>query len=146
MATKPRAWSDLDRIMMDFIKEARENEPKKKSLRAIEADTGISHSRVDDLFNERSGSPTLKEFVSLSLLFGLDPAYTMRLILDRLEKLGVHLATDTVSSGSVPTSPVADGACDAGERAEELLTHADNGVDIDVWADQIKAEESAKTK
>ena len=39
------------------------------SLRAMEKETGISRSRLDDLFHERMGSPSLQEFVTLCMLF-----------------------------------------------------------------------------
>lgn len=59
----------MDRTSMQIIKELRDKDPRHMSLRAIEKETGISRSRVDDLFHERMGSPSLQEFVTLCMLF-----------------------------------------------------------------------------
>ena len=69
-----RTWTPVDKEAMQVIKELRETDPRKLSLRAIEQETGISHSRVYDLFHERMGSPSLNEFISLCLLFNEKPS------------------------------------------------------------------------
>lgn len=54
---------------MQIIRELRDEDPRHMSLRTMEKETGISRSRLDDLFHERMGSPSLQEFVTLCMLF-----------------------------------------------------------------------------
>ncbi|WP_236838249.1 helix-turn-helix transcriptional regulator [Bifidobacterium adolescentis] len=69
MAKTPRAWTEMDRASMQIIRELRDEDPRHMSLRTMEKETGISRSRLDDLFHERMGSPSLQEFVTLCMLF-----------------------------------------------------------------------------
>lgn len=69
MAKTPRAWTETDRASMQIIRELRDEDPRHMSLRTMEKETGISRSRLDDLFHERMGSPSLQEFVTLCMLF-----------------------------------------------------------------------------
>lgn len=69
MAKTPRAWTEMDRASMQIIRELRDKDPRHMSLRAMEKETGISRSRLGDLFHERMGSPSLQEFVTLCMLF-----------------------------------------------------------------------------
>lgn len=59
----------MDRASMQIIRELRDEDPRHMSLRTMEKETGISRSRLDDLFHERMGSPSLQEFVTLCMLF-----------------------------------------------------------------------------
>ena len=59
----------MDRASMQIIRELRDEDPRHMSLRAMEKETGISRSRLDDLLHERMGSPSLQEFVTLCMLF-----------------------------------------------------------------------------
>lgn len=59
----------MDRASMQIIRELRDKDPRHMSLRAMEKETGISRSRLGDLFHERMGSPSLQEFVTLCMLF-----------------------------------------------------------------------------
>lgn len=54
---------------MQIIRELRDEDPRHMSLRTMEKETAISRSRLDDLFHERMGSPSLQEFVTLCMLF-----------------------------------------------------------------------------
>lgn len=93
MARTPRIWSPIDIEMIRYFSELRE-EAGNPSLRALAPQLKLKHTRVGDLFNMQNGTPTLQEFIDLCLGFGKDPADTMRLILNRLEKQGVHFETD----------------------------------------------------
>lgn len=59
----------MDRASMQIIRELRDEDSRHMSLRTMEKETGISRSRLDDLFHERMGSPSLQEFVTLCMLF-----------------------------------------------------------------------------
>ena len=59
----------MDRASMQIIRELRDEDQRHMSLRTMEKETGISRSRLDDLFHERMGSPSLQEFVTLCMLF-----------------------------------------------------------------------------
>ncbi|WP_163199644.1 helix-turn-helix transcriptional regulator [Bifidobacterium sp. SMB2] len=99
---------------MEIIKEARSRDSRKLSLRAIEAEAGISHSRVGDLFNGKGGSPSLNEFITLCLLFGRDPADAMRTIIANLGGRQAALAACRPESDSpAPTSGTVVDADDA---------------------------------
>lgn len=86
MAKTPRAWSELDKAIMAIIIKARDAMPQKPTLRETEEATGISRSRVSDLYHEKNGSPSLQEFISLCLTFGLLPSEVLEEANQKLQK------------------------------------------------------------
>lgn len=93
MARTPRIWSPIDIEMIRYFSELRE-EAGNPSLRTLAPQLKLKHTRVGDLFNMQNGTPTLQEFIDLCLGFGKDPADTLHIILNRLEKQGVHFEKD----------------------------------------------------
>ena len=86
MAKTPRAWSELDKAIMAIIIKARDAMPQKPTLRETEDATGISRSRVSDLYHEKNGSPSLQEFISLCLVYGLLPSNVLEEANQMLQK------------------------------------------------------------
>lgn len=86
MAKTPRAWSELDKAIMAIIVKARDAMPQKPTLRETEDATGISRSRVSDLYHEKNGSPSLQEFISLCLVYGLLPSNVLEEANQMLQK------------------------------------------------------------
>lgn len=86
MAKTPRAWSELDKAIMAIIIKARDAMPQKPTLRETEEATGISRSRVSDLYHEKNGSPSLQEFISLCLVYGLLPSNVLEEANQMLQK------------------------------------------------------------
>ncbi|WP_253611308.1 hypothetical protein [Bifidobacterium pseudolongum] len=86
MAKTPRVWSELDKAIMAIIIKARDAMPQKPTLRETEDATGISRSRVSDLYHEKNGSPSLQEFISLCLVYGLLPSNVLEEANQMLQK------------------------------------------------------------
>lgn len=86
MAKTPRAWSELDKAIMAIIIKARDAMPQNPTLRETEDATGISRSRVSDLYHEKNGSPSLQEFISLCLVYGLLPSNVLEEANQMLQK------------------------------------------------------------
>lgn len=86
MAKTPRAWSELDKAIMAIIIKARDAMPQKPTLRETEDATGISRSRVSDLYHEKNGSPSLQEFISLCPVYGLLPSNVLEEANQMLQK------------------------------------------------------------
>lgn len=104
MAREARQWSDLDIATMDKIGEFRAAAGN-PSYRKMAESTGLKFNRVMDLLKKRNGTPTLREFTTLCLLFDRRPSSVMEEVMQSLE-----------------------------------VNHED--IDIDAWADRIKAEDS----
>lgn len=71
---------------MAIIIKARDAMPQKPTLRETEDATGISRSRVSDLYHEKNGSPSLQEFISLCLVYGLLPSNVLEEANQMLQK------------------------------------------------------------
>lgn len=67
----------------------------------------------------------------MCLTFGKDPADVIYKIMKDLEAKGISL-----SNASMP----------AADEANAELASADNGIDIDAWANQIRAEDTVSKK
>lgn len=109
---------------MQYVSELKANDSRRLSLRAIEEETGISHSRVSDLLNGRMGSPSLQEFVTLCLLFGHRPSKVMEEVMQTLE------TTDPTSELAAPTG---ERLVDDDERVRMTLEKLHRG-DVDIVA------------
>ncbi len=83
------------------------------------------------VFGAMFGTPTLQEFIDLCLTFGKDPADVIYKIMKDLEAKGISLS-------NIPAQN------DPADEANAALASADNGIDIDAWANQIKAEDSVR--
>ncbi|WP_270416408.1 hypothetical protein [Bifidobacterium pseudolongum] len=128
MAREGRQWSDFEIAVSDYLTTLREKagEPSYRRLAEL---TGIKFSRLRDIFTKQNGTPTLQEFIDLCLTFGKDPADVIYKIMKDLEAKGISLS-------NIPAQN------DPADEANAALASADNGVDIDAWADRIKAEDS----
>ncbi|WP_289098646.1 hypothetical protein [uncultured Bifidobacterium sp.] len=129
MAREGRQWSELEIAVSDYLATLREKAGDPSYRRLAEL-TGLKFSRLRDIFTKQNGTPTLQEFIDLCLTFGKDPADVIYRIMKELEAKGI----------SVSTAPACNNA--AVEDANAALADADNGIDIDAWADRIKAEDS----
>lgn len=78
MAVKGRQWSELERATAEYFVQLRKSSNDYPSYRRIGADTGMTHSRVMDIFRQKNGTPTLLEFMRLCRFFGRDPAEVLR--------------------------------------------------------------------
>lgn len=78
MAIKGRQWSDLEQAMAEYFTQLRNTSDKTPSYRRISADTGMTHSRIMDIFRQKNGTPTLLEFMLLCRFFNKDPADVLR--------------------------------------------------------------------
>ena len=130
MAREGRQWSELEIAVSDYLAtlRARAGDPSYRRLAEL---TGIKFSRLRDIFTKQNGTPTLQEFIDLCLTFGKDPADVIYKIMKDLEAKGIEISTITTRVN------VAD-------DANAALADADNGIDIDAWADRIKAEDSVR--
>ncbi|RYQ41414.1 hypothetical protein [Bifidobacterium pseudolongum] len=130
MAREGRQWSDFEIAVSDYLTALREKagEPSYRRLAEL---TGIKFSRLRDIFTKQNGTPTLQEFIDLCLTFGKDPADVIYKIMKDLEAKGVSLS-------NIPAQN------DPANEANAALASADNGIDIDAWANQIKAKDSVR--
>lgn len=130
MAREGRQWSDFEIAVSDYLATLREKagDPSYRRLADL---TGIKFSRLRDIFTKQNGTPTLQEFIDLCLTFGKDPADVIYKIMKDLEAKGISL-----SNASMP----------AADEANAELASADNGIDIDAWANQIRAEDTVSKK
>lgn len=130
MAREGRQWSDFEIAVSDYLTTLREKagEPSYRRLAEL---TGIKFSRLRDIFTKQNGTPTLQEFIDLCLTFGKDPADVIYKIMKDLEAKGISLS-------NIPAQN------DPADEANAALASADNGIDIDAWANQIKAEDSVR--
>lgn len=130
MAREGRQWSDFEIAVSDYLTTLREKagEPSYRRLAEL---TGIKFSRLRDIFTKQNGTPTLQEFIDLCLTFGKDPADVIYKIMKDLEAKGVSLS-------NIPAQN------DPANEANAALASADNGIDIDAWANQIKAKDSVR--
>lgn len=130
MAREGRQWSDFEIAVSDYLTTLREKagEPSYRRLAEL---TGIKFSRLRDIFTKQNGTPTLQEFIDLCLTFGKDPADVIYKIMKDLEAKGISLS-------NIPAQN------DPANEANAALASADNGIDIDAWAKQIKAEDSVR--
>ena len=130
MAREGRQWSDFEIAVSDYLTTLREKagEPSYRRLAEL---TGIKFSRLRDIFTKQNGTPTLQEFIDLCLTFGKDPADVIYKIMKDLEAKGISLS-------NIPAQN------DSANEANAALASADNGIDIDAWANQIKAEDSVR--
>lgn len=78
MAIKGRQWSDLEQAMAEYFAQLRNTSDKVPSYRRIGAGTGMTHSRIMDIFRQKNGTPTLLEFMMLCRFFNKDPADVLR--------------------------------------------------------------------
>ncbi|WP_129868468.1 hypothetical protein [Bifidobacterium pseudolongum] len=130
MAREGRQWSDFEIAVSDYLATLREKagDPSYRRLADL---TGIKFSRLRDIFTKQNGTPTLQEFIDLCLTFGKDPADVIYKIMKDLEAKGISL-----SNASMP----------AADEANAELASADDGIDIDAWANQIRAEDTVSKK
>lgn len=130
MAREGRQWSDFEIAVSDYLTTLREKagEPSYRRLAEL---TGIKFSRLRDIFTKQNGTPTLQEFIDLCLTFGKDPADVIYKIMKDLEAKGISLSN--IPAQNNPAN-----------EANAALASADNGIDIDAWANQIKAEDSVR--
>lgn len=128
MAREGRQWSDFEIAVSDYLTTLREKagEPSYRRLAEL---TGIKFSRLRDIFTKQNGTPTLQEFIDLCLTFGKDPADVIYKIMKDLEAKGISLS-------NIPAQN------DPADEANAALASADNGVDIDAWADRIRVEDA----
>ncbi len=130
MAREGRQWSDFEIAVSDYLTTLREKagEPSYRRLAEL---TGIKFSRLRDIFTKQNGTPTLQEFIDLCLTFGKDPADVIYKIMKDLEAKGISLS-------NIPAQN------DPANEANAALASADNGIDIDAWANQIKEKDSVR--
>lgn len=127
MAREGRQWSDFEIAVSDYLTTLREKagEPSYRRLAEL---TGIKFSRLRDIFTKQNGTPTLQEFIDLCLTFGKDPADVIYKIMKDLEAKGISLS-------NIPAQN------DPANKANAALASADNGIDIDTWANEIRAQD-----
>ena len=113
---------------MQYISELKANDSRRLSLRAIEEETGISHSRVSDLLNGRMGSPSLQEFVTLCLLFGHRPSKVMEEVMQSLDN-----TTSNENPDKLKLVPADERPVDDDERVRLTLEKLHRG-DMDIVA------------
>lgn len=102
------------------------------SYRQMAKLTGMTPSRLSGLFLETMGPPTLDEFCTLCELFGKSAPQTLQSAL-----------ADSRKDDQTKSASASDDAS-AVDAANAALADADNGIDIDAWADRIKAEDSVR--
>lgn len=71
--------------MVDYFADLRARDGA-VSLRDLALRSGLKHTRLGDLFNKQNGTPTLQEFIDLCLVFGVDPADSLKLIVEQVER------------------------------------------------------------
>lgn len=108
---------------------------------------GISQSKVaDDLKHSRTSyskwmnakpSMPLEAFLNTCELIHVDPRQIMDAAYSRL------LSEMGTSSSPSTESPQKEHH-DAADEADEMLANADNGIDIDDWANRIRAEDALR--
>lgn len=127
MASK-HEWDDVDRAATAVI--AKLIKDSGVSYRGIEELThsAISYSRVSDICTARRAPVKLSEFIAIVSALGLDPIKTTKQVLDTAAKEKRDNRTST----------------NVADDANAALADADNGIDIDAWADRIKAEDSVR--
>lgn len=113
---------------MAVIRDAREAMPHYLTLREMEECTGISRSRVSDLFLEKSGSPSLQEFITLCLAFNLEPS-------DVLEKANESILEKNKPKTDTKTAQREQIAAERAKHAAEYGLAAMEGTkrDEDGW-------------
>ena len=108
------------------------------ALRKMADETGIKFNRISDLLRQKNGTPTLQEFTTLCLLFGERPSRVLERVMQTIEQ-NERATNTTTALADGPRSPAVS---DPAVEAASILYQADNGIDIDAWADRIKAEDS----
>lgn len=132
MAKTARRWSSLDKAAVRILAKIKEEDRRDLSYRQMAKMTGMTPSRLSGLFLETMGPPTLDEFCTLCELFEKSAPQTLQSAITESQ----NVALANTHRGDYTNTAVDD--------ANASLAGADNGIDIDAWADRIKAEDSVR--
>lgn len=132
MAKTARRWSSLDKAAVRILAKIKEEDRRDLSYRQMAKMTGMTPSRLSGLFLETMGPPTLDEFCTLCELFEKSAPQTLQSAITESQ----NVALANTHRGDYTNTAVDD--------ANTALAGADNGIDIDAWADWIKAEDSVR--
>lgn len=83
MPRKARERSQLDIEISNYFSQLRDELGEIASYRQLATKTGLTHIRVRDILVGEKGVPTLDEFLLLCEAFGVDPAFTLELLMQR---------------------------------------------------------------
>jgi hypothetical protein len=105
---KARKWEQLDEQVAELFSILRDRAEPMPSFRMIGDQTGMSHTRVADIFKRTGGVPTLHEFVSLCVFFGLKPSLALEKMLGSGESLPQEVDYDQMVDFIVANPDVFD--------------------------------------
>lgn len=80
MARKARKWTSLDQELVNILIDQKESIGK--TYRQLEAETGVSNTRLFQILTEIGGPPTFSEFVKISYALELQPNRVLDKVLE----------------------------------------------------------------
>ena len=110
----------------------------------------MSYNRVRDIELGRRAPVKLSEFLLICDVCHADPVATLRQIIADAERLSTDSGVvedfkdESASTPAGERSPASDVSSDVSSLADAIAAHPED-IDLDAWADRIKAEDSVKS-